>query len=49
MNTYGLSSTFVTVDLLFKVLFPFLENSFPHFSFFRMKSYTSSLKHQIIK
>ena len=39
---------FVTVDLLFNDLFPFLKSSFPHFSSFCMK-YTSSLKHQIIK
>ena len=40
----------VTVDLLLHDLLPFLKkNSFPHFSFFCMKSYTLSLKHQIIK
>ena len=50
MKSYRSSSTFVTVDLLLNDLLSFLKkNSFPHFSFFCMKSYTSSLKHQIIK
>ena len=46
MKSYRSSLTFITVDLLFNELLPFVRNGFTDFSFFCMKICRLNLKHQ---
>ena len=46
MKSYRSSLTFITVELLFIELLPFVKNGFPDFSFFCMKIYRLNLEHQ---